>query len=67
MEQEPYIIPIEGARETGKIYYNYRNDTWRLTDATDHEVDTIDANAFPMIRDFKEWAKEKLDAWEGFK
>jgi hypothetical protein len=67
MEKEPYIIPIEGERETGKIYFNYRNNTWRLTDSTDHEVDTIDADAFPTIFDFKQWAKEKLDAWEGFK
>ncbi len=67
MEKEPYIISIEGDRETGKLYFNYRNDTWRLTDSTDHEVATIGANDLPTIYDFKVWAKQRLNAWEGFK
>jgi len=65
MEQSPYIISIKGQRETGKLYFNYRNDTWRLTDSKDHVVDTVGANTFPTISDFKRWAKERLDMWEG--
>ena len=67
MEKEPYIIPIEGDRETGKIRFNYRNNTWVLTDSTDHLINTIGADDLPTISDFKQWAKERLNAWEGFK
>lgn len=46
----------------GLIRYNGLRDTWMCYDNTGDKIDEIDANAFPTILEFKNWAKNVLTA-----
>ena len=58
MSAEIFRFELEG----GHMRYHHRRDIWVVWKDRDGRLDDIDANHFKTIREFKQWAQERINA-----